>query len=269
MDFSNHSSNLFIAINAAILGGEKIMGVYNSPIVEVEYKLDDSPLTLADKKANTIITEKLKATKIAVLSEEGKNIPYEERKSWKNLWIVDPLDGTKEFVKRNGEFTVNIALIENNFPVLGVIYVPVSRELYFAKKGEGSFKCIIPEEFEAGNLEEILKASAKLSSSPQPEICRIVASRSHMSVDTERYIELKRERYTTVELVSKGSSLKFCLIAENLADCYPRYAPTMEWDTAAGQIIVEEVGKTLVDVKTGERMRYNREELLNNWFLVE
>lgn len=267
MDFSK-DSNLFIAINAAILGGEKIMEVYNSNF-EVEYKTDDSPLTVADKNANEVITELLNPTSIPVLSEEGKNIPFDERKNWKHLWIVDPLDGTKEFVKRNGEFTVNIALIENNFPILGVIYVPVSRELFFATKNEGSFKCLIPEEIETGNLQHVLKASAKLSSTMQPEICRIVASRSHMSLDTERYIELKRERYVTVELVSKGSSLKFCLIAENLADVYPRYAPTMEWDTAAGQVIVEEVGKSLIDVKTGERMRYNREQLLNNWFLVE
>ena len=268
MDFSNHHSDLFIAINAAILGGEKIMEVYNSNF-DVEFKKDDSPLTIADKKANEIITEKLIATKIPVLSEEGKNIPFEERKNWKNLWIVDPLDGTKEFVKRNGEFTVNIALIENNFPVLGIIYVPVSRELYFAQALNGTFKCLVPDNYNESNLETILSSNKKLSSIANPELCRIVASRSHMSPETDRYIELMRERYKTVELVSKGSSLKFCLIAENLADVYPRFAPTMEWDTAAGQIIVEEVGKVVIDVKTGLRMQYNREELLNNWFFVE
>lgn len=268
MNFSNRQSNLFIAINAAILGGQKIMEVYNSNF-EVEFKSDDSPLTIADKNANAIITELLKQTKIQVLSEEGRNIPYEERKNWNQLWIVDPLDGTKEFVKRNGEFTVNIALIENNFPILGVIYVPVTRELFFASQNNGSYKCAIAENYNEKLLETILETAVKLSSIAQPDSCRIVASRSHMSAETERYIELKRERFNHVELVSKGSSLKFCLVAENLADCYPRYAPTMEWDTAAGQIIVEEVGKTLIDVKTGNRMTYNREQLLNNWFLVE
>lgn len=268
MDFSKQLKNLQQAIHASILGGEKIMEVYNSAF-EVEYKTDDSPLTIADKKANDIITQILTKTNIPILSEEGKSIAYDERKNWKQLWIVDPLDGTKEFVKRNGEFTVNIALIEDNFPVIGVIYVPVSRDLYFGFTGNGSYKYTVQTDYSVDMLDTIIGSSVKLLSSPTDDICRIVASRSHMSEDTERYIELKRERFNQVELVSKGSSLKFCLIAENLADVYPRYAPTMEWDTAAGQVIVEEVGKSLIDVKTGQRMRYNREQLLNNWFLVE
>jgi 3'(2'), 5'-bisphosphate nucleotidase len=262
MDFSDQP-NLLLAIKAAVAGGEKIMEVYNSSFT-VEFKEDKSPLTLADKKAHEAIMGFLTQSSIPVLSEEGKNIPYEERKDWKQLWIVDPLDGTKEFIKRNGEFTVNIALIENSYPVLGVIYVPVTHELYFASQ-KGSFKAVVGD----GDLSSALMMSKKLSPTPQKNVCRIVASRSHMSVETEQYIAEKKNQFEKVDLVSKGSSLKFCMVAEGIADYYPRYAPTMEWDTAAGQAIVEFAGKKVTDVGTGKRMQYNRRELLNNWFLVE
>ncbi|HLP11216.1 MAG TPA: 3'(2'),5'-bisphosphate nucleotidase CysQ [Flavobacteriales bacterium] len=262
MDFSDQP-DLLLAIKAAVAGGEKIMDVYNSTFT-VEYKEDKSPLTLADKNAHEAIMEFLGKSPIPVLSEEGKNIPYEERKDWKQLWIVDPLDGTKEFIKRNGEFTVNIALIENTFPVIGVIYVPVTRELYFASS-KGTFKCSLGN----NDLTSSLHLAKKLLPSPQKDVCRIVASRSHMSPETEQYIAEKRNQFGNVDLVSKGSSLKFCMVAESIADFYPRYAPTMEWDTAAGQAIVEFAGKKVTDVGTGKRMQYNRKELLNNWFLVE
>jgi len=257
-----------IALQAAIAGGEKIMEVYNSTFT-VEYKDDKSPLTLADKQAHEAIVMYLHKTGIPVLSEEGKDIPFTERHNWKKLWIVDPLDGTKEFIKRNGEFTVNIALVEDGFPVLGVIFVPVTGEIYFAMKEEGAFKNILSTNAGTIDPQNVINSAKRLRGSSKSENCRIVASRSHMSPETEKYIEEKRNHYKSIQLVSKGSSLKFCLVADNLADCYPRFAPTMEWDTAAGQIIVEEAGKRLTDIKTGERMRYNREQLLNNWFLVE
>lgn len=258
-------TNLLIALEAALEAGEKIMEVYGSAF-DVQYKEDTSPLTLADQASHDVISEKLKTSGIALLSEEGADIDYAERSAWKKLWIVDPLDGTKEFVKRNGEFTVNIALVEDHRPVLGVIYVPVSRELYFAVKGHGAYKAVHRHE----NIRDLMdKAQPLQKHSPEPHICRIVASRSHLSPETEAYIAEKKQSYSQVDLVSKGSSLKFCLVAEGLADCYPRYAPTMEWDTAAGQIIVEETGKKLVDLSTGESMRYNRPVLRNGWFVVE
>ncbi|HYG51361.1 MAG TPA: 3'(2'),5'-bisphosphate nucleotidase CysQ [Flavobacteriales bacterium] len=262
MTFSDNDL-LRLAIEAAVSGGEKIMEVYNSAFA-VEYKDDNSPLTLADKQAHDVIWNTLHPTAIPILSEEGKTIPYEQRKNWTRLWIVDPLDGTKEFIKRNGEFTVNIALVENSYPVMGVIYVPVTRELYFASRA-GSFKCVV----ENSNLELALNTAQKLSPVPAKKGCRIVASRSHMSPETEQYIEEKKKQFGRVDLVSKGSSLKFCMVAESVADFYPRYAPTMEWDTAAGQAIVEFAGRRVTDVATGKRMHYNRKELLNNWFLVE
>lgn len=259
-------SHLKVAIQAALKAGEEILKVYSTNF-NVEHKDDRSPLTQADKNAHEAIKKILDHTGIPVLSEEGKEIDYSERKNWKQLWIVDPLDGTKEFIKKNGEFTVNIALVENEFPVAGVVYVPVSKELFYAAQQQGAYKYIIDTDFDDSVL---FDAAHRLTKVDQPEnTCRIVASRSHMSEETEAFIALKKQQFENVELVSKGSSLKFCLVAEGAADCYPRYAPTMEWDTAAGQIIVEETGKKLMDIATGERMRYNREQLLNGWFLVE
>jgi 3'(2'), 5'-bisphosphate nucleotidase len=256
---------LLLAIEAALEAGEKIMKVYGSAF-DVQYKEDTSPLTLADQASHEVISEKLGASDIPLLSEEGADISYAERSHWKKLWIVDPLDGTKEFVKRNEEFTVNIALVEDQKPVLGVIYVPVSRELYFAVKDQGAYKAVHQNE----TIQELMgKAQGLKKHSPDAHTCRIVASRSHLSPETEAYIAEKKQLYPQIDLVSKGSSLKFCLVAEGLADCYPRYAPTMEWDTAAGQIIVEETGKKLIDLSTGESMRYNRPVLRNGWFVVE
>lgn len=264
MDFSNNT-NLCTAIQASIEAGKKILEVYETKF-DVEVKDDDSPLTLADKASNDVIMEYLEKTGIPVLSEEGKHIEFETRSKWKTLWIVDPLDGTKEFIKRNGEFTVNIALVENTSPILGVIYVPVSGELYFAVKNQGAYKV---DSASGKDNKAIFNSAKKLIGGSIHDTCRIVASRSHMSPETEQYVEEKKKQFSKVELVSKGSSLKFCLVAENKADVYPRYAPTMEWDTAAGQIIVEECGKSLIDYTTGKSMVYNRKELRNNWFLVE
>tara|TARA_Y100001968_G_scaffold319899_1_gene352106 strand:+ start:662 stop:1417 length:756 start_codon:yes stop_codon:yes gene_type:complete len=244
---------LQLAKSAAILAGEEILKVYNKDF-DVSYKEDESPLTIADKNANTVIEKMLLESKIPILSEEGRQVPFEERKNWDKLWIVDPLDGTKEFVKRNGEFTVNIALIENGSPVMGVIYVPVTNVLYYASE-EGAFK-------------ESKNSIDKLPIVTDRQSFIAVGSRSHQSPETKAYFDSLINKHGKVEVISMGSSLKICLVAEGKADVYPRFAPTMEWDTAAGHAIANYANKKLIDYKTKNEMKYNREQLLNNWFIV-
>ena len=198
--------------------------------------------------------------------EEGKSIAYKERKIWKQLWIVDPIDGTKEFIKRNGEFTVNIALIENQKPILGVIFVPAKGDLYFSTKEIGAFKVSV--DLELFDLDTLVSKASKIPFEREDKTFTIVASRSHMSPETEAYVQQMRDIHGEVNLISKGSSLKLCMVAEGVANSYPRFAPTMEWDTAAGQAICEHAGFEVIDWGTKENMLYNREELLNNWFLV-
>ncbi|MCT8341107.1 3'(2'),5'-bisphosphate nucleotidase CysQ [Flavobacteriaceae bacterium TK19130] len=257
---------LNLAIEAALNGGAEILKVYSSDDFGVEQKKDDSPLTVADKRANDAIMEFLRTTEIPIISEENKEIAYGTRKEWTNCWIVDPLDGTKEFIKRNGEFTVNIALVENGAPIMGVIYVPVSKELYFA-----DVSASIAKKATVSNEDETVSAIVSQAISIHPkkdsEKARIVGSRSHLNEATENFIESIKEK-ETVEIVSKGSSLKFCLVAEGKADMYPRYAPTMEWDTAAGQAICEAVGVSVTALPDSEPLRYNKENLLNPHFLV-
>lgn len=261
------NNNLKIAIGAALEAGKAILDIYHSDDFQVELKGDDSPLTKADIASHNVIMSHLKATNIPVLSEEGKSIPYEERKDWRQLWIVDPIDGTKEFIKRNGEFTVNIALVENQKTVIGVIYVPVLNDLYFSTSEMGAFK--VKVNLEDYNVETLVQQGSKLPLERADKTFTIVASRSHRSPETDDYIDQMREKHGDVNLISKGSSLKLCMVAEGQADCYPRFAPTMEWDTAAGQAICEHAGFEVIDWSTEERMLYNRAELLNNWFLVK
>jgi 3'(2'), 5'-bisphosphate nucleotidase len=263
-------------IQASLEAGREILDVYHSDF-EVEHKKDNSPLTLADKKSNDVIMNYLSGFDIPVLSEEGRAIPYAERKAWKKLWVVDPLDGTKEFVKKNGEFTVNIALVENENPVLGVIYLPVKRVLYFASDDAGAFKYSVASgEFpENLTLSTVMGASRKLPLNDTrkemgPErVYRIVGSRSHATPELKTFVDEKRQKYKNVEFVSAGSSLKLCLVAEGKADIYPRLGPTMEWDTAAGQVIAENAGRVVTRHDTKERLTYNKEDLLNPWFIVE
>ena len=235
--------------------GNAIMQVYNQDF-EVEYKQDSSPLTLADKKANDIIEDGLNqlSASFPILSEEGREIPYEDRKHWEYFWLVDPLDGTKEFVKKNGEFTVNIALIYKDTPVLGVVYAPALDICYWAKQGKGAFK-------------DGKKLPFKIAG--QRNTYKIVASRSHMSDETQVFIDnIKTDKEK--ELISIGSSLKICLVAEGEADIYPRLGPTMEWDTGAAHAVVSESGRNLMKYKDGKysKHEYNKEELLNQWFVV-
>jgi 3'(2'), 5'-bisphosphate nucleotidase len=255
------------AIEAALEAGKAIIEIYNSGEFEVEIKGDISPLTKADKASHNVIMSFLKKTKIPVLSEEGKEIPYEKRKHWKKLWIVDPIDGTKEFIKRNGEFTVNIALVENQKTQIGVIFVPASGELYFSTTQIGAYKTIVdPKNI---NFRTLISNGNKLPFRREDKTFTIVASRSHMSPETETYVKEMRDIHGEVNLISKGSSLKLCMVADGSADCYPRFAPTMEWDTAAGQAICEHAGFQVIDWSTRENMLYNREKLLNHWFLVK
>lgn len=261
----NRKELLLNAINAALAGGKEILEVYNSDFA-IEQKDDKSPLTEADKRAHLKIVELLKCTSIPVLSEEGKNIPYEDRKNWSQFWMVDPLDGTKEFIKRNGEFTVNIALIENQQSTMGVIFVPVTGELYFAD--EVAYK-VRSQELEVGSLEKLIEKANKL---PLPQTRTnyvVVGSRSHMSEETEAFIAEQKAKHNEVDILSKGSSLKLCMVAEGAADSYPRFAPTMEWDTAAGQAIAIGSGADVINWETQQTMLYNKENLLNNWFLVK
>ena len=266
MDEQRLDELLVLAVNASIEAGKEILRVYGSEFA-VEHKEDRSPLTLADRNAHNVIVSQLAGTGIPVLSEEGKEIPFGDRKAWKHLWIVDPLDGTKEFVKRNGEFTVNIALVEDGRPILGVIYVPVKEWLYFAHEGIGAYKNegIIRD----SALRDLKETAQKLPVDTERTMFTIVASRSHLSDDTKAYVEGLKKKHGEVELISTGSSIKLCLVAEGAADVYPRFAPTMEWDTAAGQAIAEAAGKQVLVYHSKTPVVYNRENLRNDWFIVQ
>lgn len=251
----NLKTLLPIAIQAAEKACVEILDVYHSGDFQVEAKGDQSPLTRADKKAHHAIVSALQSTNLPVLSEEGRSIPYAERKSWEYFWMVDPLDGTKEFLKRNGEFTVNIALIHANKPILGVVAVPATGDVYFAAEGQGAF---LKREGKERPLS--IRLPADLSRAG----IRVVASRSHMSEETQAFIDNLKEP----TLVSKGSSLKFMLLTEGLADVYPRYAPTMEWDTAASQAIINTVGLKVLQAGQEQELSYNKPDLLNPYFVV-
>lgn len=259
---------LSTAIQAAINAGIEILKIYNTDF-DVEIKNDNSPLTIADKNANSVINSFLEPTEIPIISEENKQTDYQKRKNWHQCWIVDPLDGTKEFIKRNGEFTVNIALIESGIPILGVIYVPVTKTLYFgAKHLQKSKKLILKSEAES--VENILNSAISIKPKTDSKTIKIVGSRSHLNEDTKNYIDkVTAKTNKNIKIVSVGSSLKFCLVAEGKAEIYPRFAPTMEWDTAAGDAICRMVGLQVIDQKTGKPMAYNKPNLLNNYFLVQ
>ena len=242
-----------IAIKAAREAGKAIMAIYHSEDFNIQIKEDDSPLTKADKEAHGIIINYLKKTGLPILSEEGASIPYEVRKNWKLFWMVDPLDGTKEFIKRNGEFTVNIALIENGVPVFGVVYAPVLDKLYYGGEGLGTF---LQHNNKTTKLEKQQNITEKV---------RIVASRSHLNKETQDFID----QFKNAEMVSMGSSLKFMVLAEGKADYYPRFAPTMEWDTAAAHAVVKAVGYQVIEPNMKKPLIYNKENLLNPYFLVE
>lgn len=265
---------IVLAVQASLEAGAAILDIYSTDF-SIEEKEDHSPLTTADKRSNVIITDYLEKEIFPILSEEGKATSFEERSEWDTFWCVDPLDGTKEFIKHNGEFTVNIALIRLGKPVLGVIYVPVTNELYFSAAGLGAFKIPKANEVIKESLlvlddgYNLLQENASvLPLKIEHDQFTVVASRSHLSPETEEYINGLRTKHGEVEIISKGSSLKICMVAEGKADVYPRFGPTMEWDTAAGQALVEAAGGKLMVHPDNIPLRYNKEDLLNPYFIV-
>ena len=248
--------------------GRTILKIYDSDEIGSHLKSDKSPLTAADLASNAVINTYLLKTEYPIISEENKQLDYSTRKTWDTCWMVDPLDGTKEFIKRNGEFTVNIALIKQGVPVMGVIYVPVTRELYYADVSEKTaYKTLVSNDHSLKG-ELFLEKDRILPTSIPTKKVRVVGSRSHMNQDTLNYISNLEKENKEVDIVSKGSSLKFCLVAEGKADVYPRFAPTMEWDTAAGDAICRAVGLKVIAQDTQKELKYNKESLLNPYFLV-
>jgi len=246
-------------IETSYLAGDKILEIYNDNNYKssIKIKKDSSPLTIADKASNSVIVNSLKkiTNKIPILSEEEKEIDYSTRKKWNRFWLVDPLDGTKEFINRNGEFTVNIALIENNTPIMGIVYSPVKKKLWYGLKDHGSF--II------NNKQEPIKISKK---EPSSGTIKIVSSRSHANNEKLKNYLQQFEKY---ELVNMGSSIKMCLVADGTAHYYPRFGPTMEWDTGAAHAVVKYANGNIYNIDTDEELIYNKENLLNPGFIVK
>ena len=248
-------------LNIAVHAGKEILDVYENEF-EVDYKGDGSPLTMADQRAHNLICRELEVitADIPVLSEESAEAVFRQRLAWSRFWLVDPLDGTKEFVKRNGEFTVNIALIERNRPVLGVVHTPVTSISHFAADNVGAYKCCL-------NEDNVLERKSIAARTAQKDRITMVASRSHCGEEVEYFRRNVEADWGGIEIASMGSSLKLCLVAEGAADVYPRLGPTSEWDTAAAQAVVEVAGGSVVDL-AGEPLRYNKPDILNPWFLV-
>jgi 3'(2'), 5'-bisphosphate nucleotidase len=281
------SDLLLTALLASKKAGMAVLDVYQQDF-DVSYKDDRSPLTLADQRSHDIIVDFLTDPSrkiLPILSEEGKGIPFKQRRAWEYFWLIDPLDGTKEFVKRNGEFTVNIALIHQHRPILGVIFVPVNKVFYFASEDFGSYRLknnktfelledMVSENERKSVLKEILKQSDRLPYYDRPldhhdSPFVIVGSRSHPSKEFEVFVKNMKNQHTKVEVITSGSSLKLCLVAEGKAHIYPRMGPTMEWDTAAGQAIVEQASGSVLNYETCEPLQYNKKTLLNTWFIAK
>ena len=248
-------------ITIAQKAGAEIMDIYQKEDFQIEVKSDDSPLTIADKASNQIIVDSLKELypQLPIISEENKQLSYSDRENWDWCWLVDPLDGTKEFIKRNGEFTVNIALIHLNKIVAGVIYVPAKNKTYYEIKDQGAYLL----------RDQAKPLPIKLRPLAEDGILKVVGSRSHRSEELDHYVEKLKEKYSQIDFVAVGSSLKFCILAEGKADIYPRFGPTMEWDTGAGHIIAEEAGAVILDLNTNKELLYNKESLLNPFFIVK
>lgn len=248
----HYSSILPDVIKVADAASEKVLHIYESNF-KVEYKEDQSPITAADVASHEVIIHGLRniSRDIPILSEEGKSIPWEERRHWHRFWLIDPIDGTKDFTQRTGEFTVNIALIEKGEPVMGVVTAPALKEVYWGVVGEGAYK-----RDRMGKVHRIRVAEPK-------EAKRVVASKNHLNEETRQFIDTLGEH----ELVQAGSSLKFCRIAEGHADIYPRLGPTCEWDTAAAHAVLLAAGGR-IETLEGETLRYGKENVLNPFFVA-
>lgn len=256
-----------VTLEAALNAGQRIMNIYNNEKIEVKKKADFSPVTQADIEASRVIYNLLQTTGIPIITEEIPVPEYAERKNWEYFWIVDPLDGTKEFIKRNGEFTVNIALIHKNKPVLGVIYIPVIQSIYFAAEGSGSWKYNVTNESQC-SPETIINQAQRITASGNENEIRFAVSRSHLDPQTKCMIRKFKKHYDKkITAVQTGSSIKFCLIAEGKADIYLRFSPTMEWDTAAGQAIAENATAVMKDLNN-KAFGYNKPSLKNEGFIV-
>jgi len=256
-------------LQVAIHAGKAIMEIYQAPFT-FELKSDNSPITIADKKAHSIITEGLSDTGLPLLSEEGSHITYEDRKNWTQYWLVDPLDGTKEFIKKNGDFTVNIALISNQQSIFGVVYAPVPDFIYWGSKS-GAFRLDVKKlkDVDFTNFELITTLAERLPCVTKPEGYLLLGSRSHMNIETQTFISEIQHIHPEISFVSRGSSLKFCTLAEGGADIYPRFGPTMEWDTAAGHAVAFFSGCSVDQVGNGLPLVYNKPSLLNPFFIAQ
>ncbi len=255
---------LNIAITAAIKAGEKTLKYYKNEM-EVLLKDDNSPLTQADLESNEVINYYLNKTELPLLSEENRITPYSIRSGWTNYWLVDPLDGTKEFINRRSDYTVNIALIEKNQPLMGVVYAPAKSVLYYGLKGQGSYKVKTDNYSDSKTLQEKAK---KINSGKINKKLVVVASKSHLSDETKEFISKLEKVAGKCEASSYGSSLKLCMVAEGSADIYPRLGPTMEWDTAASHAVAEFANCKVIGLPDKKPIEYNKQDLLNPWFVV-
>ena len=258
------------AFNAAVRAGAEIMKVYhNSESYDIKVKSDNTPLTIADRLAHNKIKEVLGSTRIPILSEEGREMLYDERKNWDMFWLVDPLDGTIEFIKGNNEFTVNIALMSENECVGAIVYVPYLGKAYFAEQGCGAMllEGVYPDE-NANYTNRDIRSKAQMLplSSATHDKFRIAVSRSHQTAETAEYVEKMRKMHPEIDIIEQGSSYKFCLMAEGAIDYYPRTTTTYEWDTAAAELILVESGGLVRSLPDHRPLRYNKEDLHNPWF---
>lgn len=257
--------------NASVRAGAAIMKIYkHRDDYDVTLKSDHTPITVADRAAHKVIREYLGQTRIPILSEEGREMGFAERRNWEMFWLVDPLDGTLEFIKGNNEFTVNIALMENNVCVASVVYVPYLEKIYVAVRGAGAFlkEHVAPDDLSAYSYEGVMEDARRLPFVSTPhEHLRVAVSRSHQTADTAAHIEALRRRYPDLEVVEQGSSYKFCLLAEGEVDYYVRTTHTYEWDTAAGELILSEAGGSTRALPDDCELKYNKENLQNPWFV--
>ena len=266
-----YSNLLLMALHASLRAGEAILKI-NPAQAGIEWKEDHSPVTLADRASQKIILEILSQNQspaLPLLSEEGSPVSFDERKRWESFWLVDPLDGTREYIRQSAEYSVNVALVQNGRPVLGVIVAPALQTAYFAAEGMGSFKATAPFPIPA-DFQKLMEGAQRLQVKPSGAVgekLKVVASRSYLSAETRDYIA-QLEKKGPVETLSAGSSLKFCRVAEGAADLYPRFSPTMEWDTAAGQAVLESAGGAVLEVPSGLPLVYNKEKLTNPWFIA-
>ena len=256
----NHEKNILELLNIAIDAGKEILNIYNDEII-VNSKEDKSPITQADINSNDLIVNRLKKleSNIPILTEESV-VEWKNRKDWIKYWLIDPLDGTKEFINRNGEFTVNISLIENNYPIFGIIYSPVKSLLYYALKNNGCYK------LKTNSNLTTLKNFNKINIHKEKNITtKVIGSRSHSS---KEFLNWVKKKFTNFELITIGSSLKFCILAEGKADIYPRFGPTSEWDIAAGHIILEEAGGKLKTIDNKDILYNTKDDILNPHFIA-